>query len=74
MMSARVTADHEFRSDRPIVLFEKRFDTLSWNANYDVTPDGARFLMVQPTIAVPSNEINVVLNWTEELKRLVPTR
>ena len=42
--------------------------------NWDVAPDGQRFLIIkgaeQPQIAP---QINVVLNWQEELKRLVPT-
>ena len=46
--------------------------------NYDVTPDGQRFLTL---ISAPNAEvgettlegINVVLNWFEELKRRVPT-
>ena len=42
-----------------------------------VTPDGRRFLMIKKgggtdqTVAPPS--LIVVLNWFEELKRLVPT-
>jgi hypothetical protein len=39
--------------------------------NYDVAADG-RFLMVGESSA-EANELNVVLNWFEELKRLVPT-
>ena len=44
-------------------------------ANYDVSPDGQRFLMLKPVEQkeAPLTQINVVLNWTEELKRLVPT-
>ncbi len=45
----------------------------AFRTRYDVSPDG-RFLKVvwvQPTS--PPNEITVVLNWFEELKRLVPT-
>ena len=43
--------------------------------NYDVSPDGQRFLMMKeasadPTAAPP--QIIVVQNWVEELKRLVP--
>ena len=42
---------------------------------YDVSADGQRFLMMKEeardTDAAPS--INVVQNWFEELKRLVPT-
>jgi hypothetical protein len=42
---------------------------------YDVSPDGQRFLMLKPTEqaqAVPT-QINVVLNWFEELKQKAPT-
>ena len=43
---------------------------------YDVTADGQRFLMMKEeardTDAAPS--INVVQNWFEDLKRLVPTK
>jgi hypothetical protein len=43
-------------------------------ANYDVSRDGQRFLMLKPSEqaqAAPT-QINVVLNWFEELKRRVP--
>ncbi len=45
--------------------------------NYDVDPDGERFLMIKPNPgAGPSNfglsQIVVVENWFEELRRLVP--
>jgi len=41
------------------------------NPHYDAHPDGKRFLMLT---AVPAAaEARVVLNWFEELKRLVPT-
>jgi len=42
------------------------------SANYDVTADGKRFLMGQgQRPRRRSTKIVVVLNWTEELKRLV---
>ena len=45
---------------------------------YDITPDGKFVARVTPTGALPdmSNtpEMRVVLNWTGELKRLVPSR
>ena len=52
-----------------------RFRTSGNAAAYNVDASG-RFIMVtepdqQPTFA---RQINVVLNWTEELKRLVPTK
>ena len=40
-------------------------------SGYDVDSEG-RFLMVKDE-EQPANQINVVLNWFEELKRLVPT-
>ena len=42
--------------------------------NYDVSPDGQRFLVVKPSEqeqAAPT-QINVALYWFEELKRRVP--
>jgi len=36
------------------------------------TPDGQRFVMVKDEAG--SGRLNVVLDWTAELKRLVPTR
>jgi len=46
---------------------------------YDVSPDGRRFLMMkdaQPTGegSAPPVQLVVVQNWTEELKRLVPVK
>jgi hypothetical protein len=57
------------------VLFEGRFLPTPLTApNYDVSPDGQRFLMLKA--AEPEGEgptqINVVFNWFEELKRRVP--
>jgi hypothetical protein len=44
---------------------------------YDIAPDGQRFLMIKEggadQAATPRSLI-VVLNWVEELKRLVPTK
>ena len=41
--------------------------------NYDITPDGQRFVMVSPGGAGSGDYKAVaVLNFTEELKRLVP--
>jgi serine/threonine-protein kinase len=44
---------------------------------YDVSPDGQRFLMIKDAAfseQTPPSSITVVLNWTEELKRLLPTK
>ena len=62
-----------------LVLGEARlFDTVRfWNVNYrahhDVHPDGQRFLMLAESENESQPRISVILNWFEELKRLVPT-
>ena len=40
---------------------------------YDISPDGKRFLMMKEGPIQNQAQINVILNWFEELKRLVPT-
>ena len=41
---------------------------------FDVSADGKRFLMIKEAErAALVTQINLVLNWTEELKRRVPT-
>ena len=41
---------------------------------YDITPDGQQSLMIERReMSRVSSQIHVVVNWTEELKRLVPT-
>ena len=41
--------------------------------NYDVSRDGQRFLMVKASEQTEAaTQINIVLNWFEELKRRVP--
>jgi serine/threonine-protein kinase len=64
----------EFRAGKPKMLFEDRFVYINhrWR-NYDITPDGQRFLMVEGAEEGPPTEIVVVFNWFEELKRRVPT-
>ncbi len=46
---------------------------------WDIHPDGKRFLMIKPPGAATSTDrgprqINIVLNWFEELKQRVPTK
>jgi Tol biopolymer transport system component len=72
MMAVAVEAGSAFQAGAPRALFEGRF-TPGPNgvAGYDVAADG-RFLMVQPLHPdPPTNQIQVVLNWSEELRRRV---
>jgi hypothetical protein len=59
---------------QPTPLFQRpyAFGPTIGVANYDVAPDGERFVMVRE--APGSSRLTLVLNWTEELKQRVPTR
>ena len=60
----------------PRVLFEGQYVNHSVPTGYqyyDIAPDGKRFLMLKEDTAQEQAQINIVLNWFEELKRLVPT-
>ena len=50
-----------------------RFRTSGNAAAYDIERNGRRFIMVtEPDIRGRSEQITIVVNWLEELKRLVP--
>ena len=62
-----------FERAKPEVLFERPYARNS-PRDFDVTSDG-RFLMLKESEQdAAAIQINVVLNWTEELKRRVPTK
>ena len=77
MMSVDITTQPSFSVGKPKVLFEGPYEaTPATFPYYDVSPDGQRFLMLKPveSAETASTQINVVLNWFEELKQKVPTR
>ena len=43
-------------------------------SDFDISRDGTKFLAVKDVGDAAPGQLNVVLNWHEELKRLVPTR
>jgi hypothetical protein len=49
------------------VLFEGRYERSDIGRNYDVAPDGKRFVMVRSDEPEPTARIHVVLNWLEDL-------
>jgi len=59
---------------REVVFASRDFWGAPGPAAYDIHPDGQRFLMLNMQGSEgPRPKIHVVLNWFEELKRLVPT-
>jgi len=72
MMAVATNTKTTFSADKPKVLFERHYATYNTMPAYDVTPDGQRFLMAKAAGQGPQ-EINVVLNWIEELKQKTAT-
>jgi serine/threonine protein kinase/Tol biopolymer transport system component len=76
MMAVEIATQPGFAAGKPRVLFEGQYQPAPGNySNYDVSPDGQRFLMLKPMEQAERapTQINVVLNWFEELKQKVPT-
>jgi Tol biopolymer transport system component/predicted Ser/Thr protein kinase len=70
MMAVDVTTSPSFSVGTPKMLFVVEAEDI---ADWDVSPDGQRFLMIKPVEQQQAaTQINVVLNWFEELKQKVP--
>ncbi len=76
MMAAAVETKPVFAAAKPRLLFEGHYETgmySSFQPNYDVAPDGQRFLMIKSSEQESAAaQLNVVLNWSDEVRRLVP--
>ena len=71
VMVVAINTDGEPTLGKPRLLFESLSDRY---VEYDVTPDGEHFVMIDESRSEPPpSELILVLNWFEELKRLVPT-
>jgi Tol biopolymer transport system component len=67
LVSAAFSAGPEFSVDSRTFLFDvSEFEPSQPHANYDVSPDGSRFVMVHQGV-IP--EMVYVLNWAEEVRR-----
>ena len=74
MMAVDISTVREFLAGKPRKLFEGSYVRAAGGyvrAQYDVSPDGQRFLMLKAVeqITAPLTQIHVVLNWSDELKR-----
>jgi len=73
MMAVAIAVQPAFQPSKPQVLFEGPSWVIAGSRQYDVTPDGRRFLMIAESEQVAAaTHINIVLNWFGELKRLAP--
>ena len=76
MMRVSVQTEPDFAAGIPELLFKGPYYYGNNMRGYDIAPDGQRFLMIkEPESSVETlgaTQINVVLNWFQELERLVP--
>ncbi len=71
LMAVTVTAQPSFNAGTPRVLFQGHY----WSSGhaYDVSPDGQHFVMIKAGEQESSvTHLGVVLNWSEDLRRVVP--
>ena len=69
-MVVPVTLEPEFKTDKPRELFKGNYLNTP-GMSYDYDPHRDRFLLIEPHPEDPSREIRIVLNWFEELQRLL---
>lgn len=79
MMAVDITPGQSFNAGTPHVLFEGKFEARPGGpqaeADYDVSPDGQRFLMVKASAQAKTEvQLHVVLNWFTELQQRVPVK
>jgi serine/threonine-protein kinase len=72
MMSVPVTTGARFSAGRPTELFDAPDDIgpLYGLANFDVSRDGRRFLLVRHQAELTSGTLTIVFNWSIELAQL----
>ena len=76
LMAVRVETEPGFTPGNAAVLSDGRYFTEAAGVvgrTYDISPDGERFLMIEENAGGDSTEFILVLNWFQELERLVPT-
>ncbi|MEE9231013.1 MAG: protein kinase [Acidobacteriota bacterium] len=74
MMMVSVQTTPAFSAGKPVQLFETTWIGSYGFSTFDVAPDGEHFAMADRRAGKDASpQLNIVLNWFEELKRLVPT-
>jgi hypothetical protein len=75
IMAVSIGVQPGLSAGTPKALFSGEYAMNAPARAWDVTPDGQRFLLIredqQATAGIA--QMNIVQNWTEELKRLVPS-
>jgi serine/threonine-protein kinase len=79
LMAVDVRSQGGFAVGVPRMLVDGGFylNLVPQGRSYDISPDGTRFLLIEASntgTQADTAGLTVVLNWQEELKRLVPTK
>ena len=79
MVSVNTTPSFSIGNPEPAIATGLSAVVSIGSRSYDITPDDTAFLTVSPLSgtqpgSVETQEIRIVLNWFEELNRLVPTK
>ncbi|HSE40569.1 MAG TPA: protein kinase, partial [Acidobacteriota bacterium] len=73
VQSVKILLTPKFTVSQPEQLFEGLYEPPSTGGSpyYDVSPDGTRFVMLQSIEAATQKQLQVVLNWDEEVKKAI---
>ena len=74
LMSVPFTGSPSFEFGNPTLIADLSGYAVATGRNYDVSPDGRRILVVATADRSARPDINVVLNWAEELKKKIPAK
>jgi eukaryotic-like serine/threonine-protein kinase len=79
IMGVHVEAAESWRAAQPTQLVRPGYfqGSSAFPRQFEVSPDGRRFLVIKDSTQAAGqspNQIAVVLNWLEDLKRLTPTK
>ena len=72
LFAAPVTAGQTFTSGAVRRLFSGPYNFEEVTVNYDVAPDGAHFLVPRSRVDSAPRQLELVLNWFDDLNRLAP--
>jgi dipeptidyl aminopeptidase/acylaminoacyl peptidase/predicted Ser/Thr protein kinase len=73
IVAVTVETTRTFRVSDERLFFDQRHQTVTMEGGWDVSPDGQRLLMMKSEAQTETPKLDMVLNWFEELKRLVPS-
>ncbi len=77
LVSVKLRTTPQFMVESPVVVLENTF-LPGPGRPYDISPDGQKFILINETrvdqTSARAPQLNFILNWNQELKRLVPPK